>query len=221
MKTDYAAHDAIYQRLRASGAPGWDTEEVFREREAELAWGMEALASTAGAPVRRVLELGCGAGNLAAWLAERGFDVTGVDISPAAIAWAHDRAIPRATFEVGDVVLAIAGAFDLVVDSHCLHCIIGPDRPRVLANVRGALVPNGRLFVSTMCGPVTIPALRATFDPDTRCQVVGGIARRFIGAPEEILRELEASGFEVLRSTVDVRVSDDHQDNLWALCRRA
>jgi hypothetical protein len=25
----------------------------------------------------------------------------------------------------------------------------------------------------------------------------------------------------VLRSTVDVRVSDDHQDNLWALCRRA
>ena len=54
-----------------------------------------------------------------------------------------------------------------------------------------------------------------------RCQVVGGIARRFIGAPEEILRELEASGFEVLRSTVDVRVSDDHQDNLWALCRRA
>jgi hypothetical protein len=51
--------------------------------------------------------------------------------------------------------------------------------------------------------------------------VVGGIARRFIGAPEEILRELEASGFEVLRSTVDVRVSDDHQDNLWALCRRA
>jgi SAM-dependent methyltransferase len=217
VKTDYAAHDAKYRALREQGAPGWDSAEVYRERELELGWALEALATTPGAPVRSVLELGCGAGNVAAWLAERGYEVTGVDISPAAIAWAEDRAIPRARFLVGDVVAEISGMFDLVLDSHCLHCIIGEDRARVLANARAALVPGGRFFVSTMCGPVTIPPLLAQFDPTTRCQVVDGVAYRYIGEPEDILDELRDAGLEVLRSTISPRKDDDDQDNLWAL----
>lgn len=220
MKTNYAAHDAKYLALRAHGAPGWDTEEVFLEREAELVWSLAALDANGGAPGRRVLELGCGAGNVAGWLAERGYEVTGVDISPAAIAWATDRAVPRARFFVGDVVREIPGEYDLVVDSHCLHCIIGADRARVLANVRGALVDDGRLLVSTMCGAVENPALLPMFDPATRCQVIDGVAYRFIGDPEELLLELRRAGFEVLASTVDPRKRAEDQDNLWALLRR-
>ena len=153
-------------------------------------------------------------------LADRGFEVTGIDISPAAVAWANDRAGAFARFIVGDAVVALPGVYDFVLDGHCLHCIIGADRQRLLANARDALVPRGRLFISTMCGAITIPALRATFDPETRCQVVDGIARRYIGDPGDILDELREAGFDIVRSKLRERTGDDDQDHLWALAAR-
>ncbi|HET9988654.1 MAG TPA: methyltransferase domain-containing protein [Kofleriaceae bacterium] len=215
MKTDYAAHDARYRQLRDEGAPGWDTAEVYRERETELAWGLAALE----APGKRLLELGCGAGNAAAWFVERGFTVTGIDIAPTAIAWATERAIPNARFLVGDLVAEIPGEYDVIVDGHCLHCIIGPDRARMLANVHRALVPGGSFFVSTMCGEITSPELRACFDPVSRCQIVDGIARRYIGTADALIDELRSAGFEIAAMTIDLRKHDRDQDNLWAVAR--
>jgi SAM-dependent methyltransferase len=165
-------------------------------------------------------KLGCGNGNAARLLAARGFLVTGIDISPAAIGWAIDSAGDSARFLVGNAVEGIPGNYDFVVDSHCLHCIIGADRQRLLANVNGALAQRGRLFVSTMCGAITIPALRATFDPLTRCQVVDGIARRYIGDANDILDVLRATGFDIVRSTLRQRTNDDDQDHLWALAAK-
>jgi SAM-dependent methyltransferase len=216
VKTDYIAHDTRYRRLREEGAPGWDTADGYREREVELAWALAALELATGS---RVLELGCGAGNIAGSLVARGFDVTGIDISPTAVAWANERGIAGARFVVGDVVAEIAGEYDLVIDGHCLHCIIGDDRARLLANVRRALVPGRSLFVATMCGEITIPELRACFDPVTRCQVVDGVAYRFIGDADELLDELRAAGFEIACSTICRRKGDHDQDNLWAIAR--
>lgn len=200
--------------LKAQGAAGWDWDPAARE--VELGWALTALGPLAG---KRVLELGCGPGNAAPWFVERGCAYTGVDISPAAITWANERAVPGAAFRVGDVTHGIDGAYDLVVDGHCLHCIIGPDRTRLLTHVRGALVPGGHLFVATMCGAVTSPALQACFDAASRCQVVDGVARRFIGDADGILAELRAAGFEVVASVVDPRDDANDQDHLWALVR--
>jgi len=216
-KTDYIGHDRRYRELRDQGAPGWDTADVYREREIDLALAIAALEPGAG---KRVLELGCGAGNIASSLVERGFDVTGIDISPTAVAWATERAIPGTRFMVGDLVSEIPGEYDLVIDGHCLHCIIGDDRARMLANVHRALVPGGSFFVATMCGEITIPALRACFDPVTRCQVVDGIAYRFIGDADELLGELRGAGFEIVCSTIKRRKGDDDQDDLWAIARK-
>lgn len=217
MKTDYAAHDARYRQLRAEGASGWDPTEVASDRERELGWALAAIEQLAG---KRVLELGCGAGNATGFFVERGFEFTGVDISPTAVAWAIERAPPGTKFVVADLTKEVAGEHDLVLDGHCLHCIIGDDRARLLANVRRALVPGGHFFVSTMCGEVTLPALRACFDPVTRCQVVDGVARRFIGDAGEILEELRSAGFEIVRSMIDLRDDADDQDNLWAIARK-
>jgi len=214
-KTDYIGHDRRYRELRDQGAPGWETEDELREHEVELAWALAALEPVG----KRVLELGCGAGNIARSLVERGFDVTGIDISPTAIAWATERAIPGTRFMVGDLVAEIPGEYDLVIDGHCLHCIIGDDRARMLANVRGALASGGTFFVATMCGEITQPKLRACFDPITRCQVVDGIAYRYIGDPDELLDELRTAGFEIVCSTINRRKNDDDQDNLWVIAR--
>ncbi|HUS27675.1 MAG TPA: methyltransferase domain-containing protein [Kofleriaceae bacterium] len=218
-KTDYAAHDARYRQLREEGAPGWDTADGYREREAEYAWAIDAIDAI-GRPGNRLLELGCGAGNATPWFVERGFEVTGIDISPAAIAWANERGIAGARFVVGDLVASIPGQYDIAVDGHCLHCIIGDDRARFLANVRNALAPGGSFFVATMCGEITLPKLRASFDPATRCQVVDGIAYRYIGDASEILDEVRAAGFEVVASTINARKDDNDQDNLWAIARK-
>jgi SAM-dependent methyltransferase len=217
-RTDYAAHDARYQALRAAGAEGWDTPEQFAERVPELTWILDALAPLAD---KRVLEIGCGAGNVAALLAARGLEVVGVDISPTAIAWATERASERTRFVVGDVVreIPVDGLFDAVLDGHCLHCIIGPDRARLLANVRAKLRPGGVLLVATMCGAITSPEIAACFDPISRCQIVDGVARRYIGEPDAILDELRAAGFAVERSLVLPRPHDRDQDELLAVAR--
>ena len=55
----------------------------------------------------RAVDVGCGAGNYALWLASRGFQVTGIDVSEKAIEIARDQAQQRGVdcdFLVGDLV---------------------------------------------------------------------------------------------------------------------
>jgi SAM-dependent methyltransferase len=82
------------------------------------------------APRDKALDLGCGAGVLSIWLAERGMDVTGIDIYPEAIAMARATAETRGlnvAFVCQDIFSYSPGdrPFDLVYDSGCLHSLIG------------------------------------------------------------------------------------------------
>ncbi|MYS75924.1 methyltransferase domain-containing protein, partial [Streptomyces sp. SID5926] len=72
----------------------------------------------------RVLDLGCGPGRNAVYLAERGFEVDAVDLSPVAVAWGKDRAHEAGVdvrFLCGDAfalpAAELSGPYDLVVDS--------------------------------------------------------------------------------------------------------
>lgn len=94
----------------------------------------------------RALDLACGEGQNAIWLAARGWDVVGVDFSEAAIAKARARA-GRDGVEVEFVcsdLLAYepaAGAFDLVL---LLYLHVPPSaRRQVLAMVSTALARGG------------------------------------------------------------------------------
>ena len=100
----------------------------------------------------RVLELGSGTGTNAVWLAENGFTVTGIDISPTAVAMARDKAqglknAPR--FEVADVLAGpiTGGPYDLVIDRGCFHVFPLPQTRAVVAErIRAALAPQGLWF---------------------------------------------------------------------------
>ncbi|QCD55597.1 class I SAM-dependent methyltransferase [Streptomyces hawaiiensis] len=100
---------------------------------------------------RRALDLGCGPGRNALYLAARGFDVDAVDLSSAAVDWGRDRARAAGAegvrFHCGDAfVLAgreLTGPYDLVYDSGCFHHLPPHRRVSYLALLERLLAPGG------------------------------------------------------------------------------
>lgn len=125
-------------RYVADDAP-WDSGIVCSDLRDVVTRGV---ASTG-----RALELGCGTGTNAVWLAQRGFAVVAVDISPTAIARARERAAAvgvAVDFRVGDVLVAPPGdGFEFVFDRGVLHVMEGVQRSAFARTVRGALAPTG------------------------------------------------------------------------------
>ncbi len=215
---DYAGHDIIYRRLRERDALGWDAEaDSYTEMLISVASALPAIVD--GKP-QKILELGCGAGNLSVLLAQGGYVVSGVDIAPTAIDWATERARVNgvaAQFRV-DNVLELAtcadACMDAVVDGHCLHCVIGDDRARCLGAVLRVLKPGGVLVVLTMCGDVTNSRMLETFDAATRTTVHAGRPTRYIGDADSIVAEVAAAGFQICKAQVIGRKDSDDLDNL-------
>lgn len=102
----------------------------------------------------RALDLGCGHGRHALWLAQQGFEVDAADRSASALRWARERmqaagVAPR-LHEASVFGLALpAAAFDLVVDSGLFHHLPPHRRPGYVARVAGWLKPGG---VLALCG---------------------------------------------------------------------
>lgn len=102
-------------------------------------------------PGAAVLDLGCGAGvPVTRWLVERGFSVTGVDLSEKQIELAR-RLSPGATFIRADMSeLAFEPeTFDAVVAFHSIIHVPRADHPELLANVHRWLKPGGH-FLATL-----------------------------------------------------------------------
>ena len=101
----------------------------------------------------RILDLGCGSGEITAAVQGRGFDATGVDLNAGAIAAARRRE-SGAVFQVGDVAGPRGldpdlGRFDGIVCQLLLSVVGDPsDRLQTLVNAHGALVPGGSVFAS-------------------------------------------------------------------------
>ncbi|MFB7111278.1 class I SAM-dependent methyltransferase [Streptomyces sp. NPDC056190] len=104
---------------------------------------------------RRALDLGCGPGRNALYLAERGFEVDAVDLSPQAIAWARERARETGA-EVrflcqdafGSAGSPLTGPYDLVYDSGCFHHLPPHRRISHLALLDRVLAPGGHLALT-------------------------------------------------------------------------
>jgi len=124
---------------RPTGVP-WDIRQA-QPRLMEL----EALGGFTG----EVLDIGCGLGENAIYLASRGHSVTGLDGSPAAVEQARDRAAQAGvtvTFGVADATTLTGydGRFDTVVDSALYHCLDDEGRQAYAASLYRATRPGAR-----------------------------------------------------------------------------
>lgn len=172
------------------------------------------------------LDLGCGGGQVALRLAELGFRVTGVDFSEAAIELARRNAAAKAESVVADgagpdrasgvtetaaellpeIRLVVGDCrslpqfadeeFQLVVDNHVLHCLIGSaDRLAFLGTARRLLKPGGIFFSETMSAEGALDMTALGIDPATR---IDKHHSRFWVTASELNEELNAAGFEIL-----------------------
>src|SRR6266446_5323674 len=99
----------------------------------------------------RVVDLGCGVGQLSHYLAERGAaEVIGVDLSERMLELARaERSHPRLTYvrEAIEQATFGSGRFDLVVSSLAIHYVA--DYRGLVRRIAGWLVPDGILVYST------------------------------------------------------------------------
>jgi SAM-dependent methyltransferase len=124
-----------------SGQPPWDIGKP-----------QPALVAVADRITGSVLDAGCGTGDNALFLAERGRTVTGIDFLEEPIRRARQKATERgltATFLVKDALTLKDwnGRFDNVIDSGLFHVFNDDDRRRYVEGLAAVLKPGGRLFL--------------------------------------------------------------------------
>lgn len=135
--------------------PPWDIEQA-QPAVQEL--------ESAGRLFGEVLDIGCGLGDNAIFLAGQGHRVTALDGSPTAISKAEQRARVQGVevdFGVADAteLLGYDGRFDSVLDSALYHCLDEEQRLRYAAALHRATKPEALLNVLCFCddSPTPIP----------------------------------------------------------------
>jgi SAM-dependent methyltransferase len=177
---------------RASKRDAWNA----RYSAAELVWGAAPnrfLEAELGEvpPQGRALDLACGEGRNAIWLASRGWGVTAVDYSDVAIERARGLAANEGV-EVEWVCADVtryapeARAFQLVVSLY-LH-VPGDERRRVFEHAAAALTPGGTLLVIGHARRNLAEGAGGPQDPDLLLE------------PEQAAAELSALGLRVERA---------------------
>jgi SAM-dependent methyltransferase len=135
-----------YAWMYRTGRTPWDTGTTPPE-VVDLIEGADALEPG------RALDLGCGTGTNLRYLAERGWDATGVDAEPRANERAANAVadLPNARALLGDVTrldgLDLDGRFDLVLDIGCFHSIGRSRRDDYATGVAARTRPGATLFL--------------------------------------------------------------------------
>jgi SAM-dependent methyltransferase len=143
-------YEALYrgespgEEIAPTTTPPWDNKAPS---ESVIAW------ETGGRVHGDVLDIGCGLGDNAVYLAKNGHTVTGLDISPTALKTAEQRAKDAGV----DVKFAVADstkldgytdAFDTVIDSGLFHSLDDDGRRSYTAVVHRATRPGATLLLS-------------------------------------------------------------------------
>jgi len=164
----------------------------------------------------RVLDCGCGTGDLAIWLARRGQPVTGVDFLPAPLAVAREKA-RRAGVAVNFLEMDATGVgeiperFDAVTDCGLFHSFDDAARAAYVVALRRLLEPGARVFI--LCMSVDEPGEqgpRRLSEPELRAAFSDGF----------VVESIEPARFEVVPGIPGAEFSPGGARALFATLRR-
>lgn len=200
--SDYLIHDRIYRDIKIKGMTGWGGDARMAKYEETL----KRFHGYSKVPTQGyVLDLGCGEGVYSRALNKLGYQVTGIDVSTAAIEWAREKTgnanIEYQCVDLSSDISSLEGRqYNIVFDGQCLHCIVGGDRSTVFERLNQLLKPNGILFLSSLCSKTD------------SFQVIEkeGVAYRHVGTAASIKMELEAAGFKLVHEALFPNSEFDH-----------
>jgi ubiquinone/menaquinone biosynthesis C-methylase UbiE len=148
-------------------------------------------------PLDPILDVGCGSGDLAIYLAQLGHQVVGIDFVEAAIAQAREKtsALPSQVasileFEVADALQPslLKRQFGSVVDSGFLHLLEPDECDPFVADLARVLLPGGHYYLLAFAIEFQIPhAPRAISEDELRA--------RFTAAKGWLIRDLGPAEF--------------------------
>ena len=168
----------VFERTYAGA---YDT--IYREKDydAEVALIERIFLEHGDRPVRSVLDLGCGTGGHARRLAEKGFDVAGVDVSPHMLAEAKAKGVPgkgKVSYYLADIRdVRLDRAFDAAI---MMFAVLGYQREnqdvhRALSSARRHLLPGGLFIADVWYGPAVLserPSERIRVIPSPKGKVI-------------------------------------------------
>jgi SAM-dependent methyltransferase len=144
----------------------------------------------------RILELGCGPGNVTRLLKTRFSEakIVAIDLAPRMIEIARQQ-LPEVDFRVMDVrdISSLAEKFDAVMCSFCLPFLSKEDALQLIADCSEKLIPGGIIYICTMEGDES----DAGFEPTS----FSGRSEIYFNyhTQEDLRHALVASGFEIIR----------------------
>jgi trans-aconitate methyltransferase len=173
----------------------WDAARYQARHSYVFAHGESLIEMLAPRPGERILDLGCGSGQLTAKIAESGAEVIGLDRSEEMIAAAR-RNFPASRFEVADAAnFTVDTPADGAFSNAALHWV--KDADGVAKSVARALRPGGR-FVVEMGGKGNVQTII-----DALHEVVGPVETPwYFPSVGEYTSLLERHGFEIALATL-------------------
>ncbi len=193
--------------MATSGTDVWNPERYARfaaERRAPFL-DLLAIVEPRGGP--RVVDLGCGSGELTRLAHERlhARETVGVDRSEAMLARAAEHAGGGVTFRQGDLADVAGGPYDVILSNAALHWV--PDHAHLLARLVALLAPGGQLAVQVPANedhPSHAVARAVAMEPE-HARALGGFVRESpVLAPEDYARLLYALGVAAQRVRVEI-----------------
>ena len=178
----------------------WDPQAYGRNGAFVHGLSGGVLELLAAQPGERILDLGCGDGQLTQRIAATGASVAGVDASPEMAAAARSRGIV-VDLGVAESLPYASGSFDAVFSNAALHWV--RDQDAMLAEVARVLRRGGR-FVAEMGGHGNIAAIRVALSAVMERHGFGGREENvnYYPTPDAYTRRLERHGFRVEQMTL-------------------
>jgi trans-aconitate methyltransferase len=176
----------------------WNPESYARDAAFVPGLAGGVLEWLAAQPGERILDLGCGDGQLTQRIAAAGASVVGIDASPEMVAAARARGVKADKGPAGKLPYP-SHTFDAVFSNAVLHWV--RDQDEMLSQVRRVLRPGGR-FVAEMGGHGNIAAIRVAFAAVLARHGFADLGDRgnYYPTPEAYTRRLERHGFTVERT---------------------